>query len=42
MDVEAALVALASSALYPNGIASPSLPGPDCRILIAAGRTAPH
>jgi len=31
-DVESALVALAANALYPNGSASPSLPGPDCRI----------
>jgi len=31
-DVETALVALASAALYPNGTGSPSVPGPDCRI----------
>ena len=31
-DVETALVALSSAALYPNGINSPSIPGPDCRI----------
>jgi hypothetical protein len=31
-DVETALVALSSAALYPNGISSPSVPGPDCRI----------
>jgi hypothetical protein len=31
-DVETALVGLSSVALYPNGINSPSIPGPDCRI----------
>ena len=31
-DVEAALVALASAALYPNGISAASVPGVDCRI----------
>jgi hypothetical protein len=31
-DVETALVALSSSALYPNGINERSIPGPDCRI----------
>lgn len=31
-DVEDALVALASTALYPNGTTSISAPGPDCRI----------
>jgi hypothetical protein len=31
-DVENALVALAASAIYPNGSGSPSLPGPNCRI----------
>ena len=31
-DVETALVALSSAALYPNGANSPSVPGPDCRI----------
>jgi len=31
-DVENALVALAATALYPNGSGSPSLPGPDCRV----------
>ena len=31
-DVETALVALSSAALYPNGTSSPSVPGPDCRI----------
>jgi hypothetical protein len=31
-DVETALVALSSSALYPNGINQQSIPGPDCRI----------
>ncbi len=31
-DVENALVALASAALYPSGTNSPSVPGPDCRI----------
>lgn len=31
-DVETALTALASAALYPNGPDSASVPGPDCRI----------
>jgi len=31
-DVESALVGLAATALYPNGINQPSVPGPDCRI----------
>ena len=31
-DVEAALVSLASAALYPNGVGTPSLPGPECRV----------
>src|SRR5271166_4184368 len=31
-DVETALVALASAALYPAGTGSASVPGPDCRI----------
>jgi hypothetical protein len=31
-DVETTLVALSSAALYPNGVGSPSVPGPDCRI----------
>jgi hypothetical protein len=31
-DVEAALVALASAALYPNGTNAASVPGADCRI----------
>jgi len=31
-EVEAALVALASLALYPNGVGAPSVPGPNCRI----------
>lgn len=31
-DVENALVAISSAALYPSGINSPSVPGPDCRI----------
>jgi hypothetical protein len=31
-DVETALVTLCSGALYPNGVNSPSVPGPDCRI----------
>lgn len=31
-DVETALVALSSAALYPGGTTSPSVPGPDCRI----------
>ncbi len=31
-DVENALVTLASAALYPDGTAAPSVPGPDCRI----------
>lgn len=31
-DVETALVALCSAALYPNGVDLPSTPGPDCRI----------
>lgn len=31
-DVENALVAQVATALYPNGEAAPSVPGPDCRI----------
>lgn len=31
-DVEAALVTLVATALYPNGTSEPSVPGPDCRI----------
>lgn len=31
-DVEEALVNIATAALYPNGTAQPSIPGPDCRI----------
>ena len=31
-DVETALVTLCSAALYPSGVNSPSVPGPDCRI----------
>ncbi len=31
-DVETALVALASAALYPNGTEAASVPGVNCRI----------
>jgi len=31
-DVEEALASIISAALYPNGTAKPSIPGPDCRI----------